>query len=87
MADGATPDEAGRSMTTEGWCCPSCGSVYAPWMAKCSTCPIRVGRSGQRVTITQDPDPECDHRWLPKSSGPTICVKCGATLPDAGANP
>jgi DNA-directed RNA polymerase subunit RPC12/RpoP len=69
-------------MTPEGWRCPSCGSVYAPWVAKCSTCPIRVGRGGHRVTIRQDPDPECDHRWLPKSSGPTVCVKCGATLPD-----
>jgi hypothetical protein len=53
-------------------------------MAKCSTCPITVGRGGHRVTITRTPDPECDHRWLPvaRPGGPTICAKCGATLPD-----
>jgi hypothetical protein len=38
--------------------------------------------SWQRVTITQDSDPECDHRWLPRTAGPTTCVRCGATLPD-----
>lgn len=26
-------------MASEGWRCPSCGSVYAPWVWKCSTCP------------------------------------------------
>jgi hypothetical protein len=26
-------------------------------------------------------DPECDHRWLPRQSGPTICTKCGTVMP------
>lgn len=26
-------------MSGEGWKCPTCGSVYAPWVWKCSSCP------------------------------------------------
>jgi hypothetical protein len=87
MADGATPNEARCRMTPEGWRCPSCGAVYAPWMAKCSTCPIKVVRSGHTITITPQypPDPECDHDWLAWADGPATCGKCGAALPEAGA--
>lgn len=69
-------------MTQQGWRCPSCGSVYAPWMAKCSTCP-----RGGKITFRYPTDPECDHRWLPRTAGPTTCVRCGATLPEVKAKP
>ena len=25
---------------TEGWRCPDCESVYAPWVAQCTRCPL-----------------------------------------------
>jgi len=25
-------------MSQQGWECPKCGQVYAPWMAKCQSC-------------------------------------------------
>jgi predicted ATP-dependent serine protease len=24
----------------EGWICPKCGQVFAPWVCKCDRCPI-----------------------------------------------
>jgi len=27
----------------EGWRCPTCETVYAPWVARCMRCPPRIG--------------------------------------------
>jgi hypothetical protein len=56
-------------------------------MAKCSTCPIKVVRSGHTITIRQDPDPECDHEWVALEGGQALCTKCWATLPEVKAKP
>jgi hypothetical protein len=77
-------------MTPEGWRCPSCGSVYAPWVAKCSTCPRRGGVFDVQpfdvqpmISFRPTPiDPECDHEWVAFGIGPAVCTKCGATLPE-----
>ena len=33
-------------MANEGWVCPLCGSVYAPWQYKCTTCPTVTNNYG-----------------------------------------
>jgi hypothetical protein len=66
-------------MTQEGWRCPTCGSIYAPWMAKCSTCPVGSSVAASTITITQDPDPTCNHRWILMTNGSTSCGRCGGT--------
>jgi hypothetical protein len=53
-------------------------------MAKCSTCPMGL-KSASTVTWRYPIDPECDHEWLTYGIGPTLCRKCGAVLPEAGA--
>jgi predicted ATP-dependent serine protease len=61
-------------MTQEGWRCPACGSVYAPWMAKCSTCP-----APDKVISRYPINPECDHRWDIATNGSDFCRRCGGT--------
>ena len=36
-----------------GWVCPTCGSVYSPYVLKCGTCPIAVSTAG--VTTEEIP--------------------------------
>ena len=26
-----------------GWVCPKCGNVYAPYVFKCTVCPVKAG--------------------------------------------
>jgi hypothetical protein len=74
-------------MTQEGWRCPTCGSVYAPWMAKCSTCPRRGGvfyaqpfDVQSMISFRPTPiDPECDHEWDIATNGSDFCRRCGGT--------
>lgn len=52
-------------MSSEGWRCPTCGSVYAPWVPKCRLCPgtdvtttgstmVRGDVVKQRTRLTQE---------------------------------
>ena len=56
-------------MTQQGWECPKCGTVYAPWQPKCQTCV--AGAVTTAVTF-----PPCDHQWVSDTFG-TRCMKCG----------
>ncbi len=45
-------DPSGADQMIEGWICPKCGSVYSPFVRKCSVCgPITV------LTYSTTPDP------------------------------
>ena len=44
-------------MTNEGWVCPTCRRVYAPFMTQCAHCPGGTATSTDNVT-------ECDHLWV-----------------------
>lgn len=59
-------------MSQQGWECPKCGRVYAPWMPSCSACP-GVVITAPSVTI------ECEHLWVSDTFG-TRCEKCGVIL-------
>lgn len=39
---------------TNGWVCPKCGRVYAPWIDKCQYC------GGSTYTYTP---PTCPYQW------------------------
>lgn len=58
----------------EGWRCPQCGGVYAPWVFRCTKCPsVEGGAAGAFIV-----DP-CDHQWVTDTAG-TRCIKCGARI-------
>lgn len=40
---------AQRTATPQGWVCPTCGSVYSPYVQKCTNCP----RVGNAVSTTE----------------------------------
>ena len=56
-----------------GLVCPTCGSVYSPYVLKCGTCPISVSTSGVTTdNITAElfemnkdyPNPKCtEYSW------------------------
>ena len=51
----------------EGWICPVCKTVHAPYIVKCDSCP---------------PIKDCEHEWIavyPQiAGGPDMqCRKCG----------
>jgi uncharacterized OB-fold protein len=54
----------------EGWVCPTCAKVNAPWVAACDH--VAVAHS-QWVSTTA---PECEHEWFSDTAG-TRCAKCG----------
>lgn len=41
-------------LINQGWECPKCGGVYAPWVAQCTTCSNKNTRSWTTTTI-RDP--------------------------------
>ena len=53
----------------EGWRCPICESVYAPWMAQCTRCPPKV--MVDRMTTPH----ETATNWVPSLTG--RCPSCG----------
>ena len=50
----------------QGWECPRCGKVYAPWMPSCTSCSAAVVVSGGT----------CAHQWISDTFG-TRCMICG----------
>ena len=66
----------------EGWKCPECGQVFAPFVKKCDTC------KGSGVTITpigtvidNNPPiqmPPCQHIWGAMQTNGIFCTICGA---------
>jgi len=40
---------------SQGWQCPACGGVYAPWMTKCTECKPKT--LGERMQAAQPPAP------------------------------
>lgn len=39
----------------QGWECPKCGRVYAPWMDQCTTCNNKNTHSWSQTITTRDP--------------------------------
>lgn len=56
-------------MSKEGWVCPTCGSVWAPWFQ--GPCPHKTGyHDGGTIP--------CDHDFTPEGMTLSpICRKCG----------
>lgn len=40
------------SVPQEGWKCPSCGRVYAPWVTECRVCGNTTTITGSSYTFT-----------------------------------
>jgi hypothetical protein len=58
----------------EGWECPKCGQVFAPFVKKCDTC------IGNTTKITINPPiqiPECQHIWGGMATSGVYCTLCG----------
>jgi|WetSurSiteA1Bulk_404760.scaffolds.fasta_scaffold00002_16 hypothetical protein len=51
-------------MENVGWKCPSCGACYAPWVWKCSNCPVK-----QNINVNGTVD-MCDGSCVDKTNGP-----------------
>jgi uncharacterized OB-fold protein len=67
-------------MLNEGWKCPECKQVFAPFVMKCDTC-------GDKIKITINPVTDnrkyCVHTWsVPRTNG-TFCTMCGMQKPEA----
>lgn len=55
----------------QGWVCPKCGAVMAPWQSYCVNC------KGTNETITApNTTPETDHWWVTKPF-----ISCDDTVP------
>ena len=52
----------------EGWKCPLCGNVYAPFVQKCP--------EAHGATASIDKQWDCPHEWTTDTAG-TRCWKCG----------
>lgn len=56
-------------MPPQGWQCPACGGVYAPWVARCGECKPKTLRD--RMAATRPPTPQ--------PSGPLPLIEGGGT--------
>ncbi len=61
----------------QGWECPKCGGVYAPWMAQCTTCP------GVTFITAGTTTPEANAHVCTYPEGVTCptCMICGQMKP------
>lgn len=39
---------------SQGWECPKCGRVYAPWMAQCTACPGQTFTASFMICTAHD---------------------------------
>lgn len=60
-------------MPPQGWQCPACGSVYAPWVARCTECKPKPTGLRDRLAAAQPP--------VPRISGPLPLVAEDSTNP------
>lgn len=64
--------------TQQGWECPKCHTVYAPWMAQCTSCPQTiVSSTGTTMCIHQYPEGQGT------VTGGRLCIHCGQPEPPA----
>ena len=70
----------------EGWKCPGCGSCYAPWVPKCSTCTDTVDNRGFHWVPTPLVIEQCDHVWSEPGNSTlgVTCGKCGQLMGQEG---
>lgn len=59
-------------MTQQGWECPKCGRVYAPFMTQCTACPQPIETAAATTFVLRG----CQHEWATDTGG-TRCLKCG----------
>lgn len=59
-------------MTQQGWECPKCLNVYAPWVEQCSKCP------GFQWTFTTDSGKAIEH-VCDFDCGESRCLICGVS--------
>ena len=64
-------------MSNQGWECPRCGACYAPWVAKCSTCAVRI-------SVTASTGPICGCTQTDTGGNKIHDVNCPA--PDSERN-
>jgi hypothetical protein len=62
---------------SEGWICPKCGSVYAPFVSGCWKCNHQsFGMAGTNYPA------DCNHEWVGfGTTGGPHCAKCGHRMP------
>lgn len=67
----------------EGWTCPVCSIVNAPWVPHCpcmgdGIIKINQAENQSYVDDTKKRRKNCSHLWFENETGHKICVKCGA---------
>lgn len=63
---------------SRGWECPKCGTVWAPYVARCHTCQPVEGMSTGGVGAAW-PVAICSHVWSDvDAGGGQRCTRCGA---------
>lgn len=65
---------------TEGWVCPKCGSVYAPFVMKCEQCCRRIVVSDESQPCTCGTTMACPIHGIQPPRYPW--VQCGAITTD-----
>ena len=71
-------NEYGVINTQQGWICPKCQRVYAPWVDKCQYC--------DGSTITNTPPTICPYQWWYINPISTTTTTHDVTLNSNGIN-
>lgn len=59
----------------QGWICPKCGHVYAPFVAECIHCPASLLSTTETTAVSP-----CLHWNTAQRTDGTYCLTCGARV-------